>query len=84
MALLLGRSIKSLERVVGDRVDEPIMEDARKWWHRRNWFTVEVPMNLDPYNPKLRPPLTRSNHVMVVIIIHLYNLSRLYLVLIFT
>ena len=78
MALLLGRSVKSLEREVGDRVNECIM---RKWWQRRNWFTVEVPMNLDLYKPQTPPPLTISNHVMVVIIIHLYNLSRLYLVL---
>ena len=35
MALLLGRSVKSLEREVGDRVDERIMEEVRKWWQRR-------------------------------------------------
>ena len=44
VALLLGRRVKSLEREVGDRVDERIMEEVRKWWPRRNWFTVEVPM----------------------------------------
>ena len=51
MALLLGRSGKSLEMEVGDRVDERIMEEVRKWWQRRNlrnWFTVEVFMYLDP------------------------------------
>ena len=32
MALLLGRSVKSLEREVGDRVDECVMEEVRKWW----------------------------------------------------
>ena len=47
MALLVGRSV--LEREVGDRVDECIVEEARKQSQRRNWFTVEVPMNLDPY-----------------------------------
>ena len=56
MALLLGRSVKSLEREVGDRVDERIMEELRKWWQRRNLFTVEVPTNLDPYNPQTPPP----------------------------
>ena len=35
MALLLGRSVKSLEREVGDRVNECIMEEVRKWWQRR-------------------------------------------------
>ena len=35
MALLLGRSVKSLEREVGDRVDECVMEELRKWWQRR-------------------------------------------------
>ena len=35
MALLLGRSVKSLEREVGDRVDEHIMEEVRKWWQRK-------------------------------------------------
>ena len=54
MALLLGRSVKSLEREVGDRVDECVMEEVRKWW-KRNWFTVGVPMNLDPIIPKLSP-----------------------------
>ena len=32
---LLGRSVKSLEREVGDRVDERVMEEMRKWWQRR-------------------------------------------------
>ena len=35
MALLLGRNLKSLEREVGDRVDECVMEEVRKWWQRR-------------------------------------------------
>ena len=35
MALLLGRSVKSLEREVGDRVDKHIMEEVRKWWQRK-------------------------------------------------
>jgi len=47
MAVLVERSV--LEREVGDRVDECIMEEVRKRSQRRNWFTVEVPMNLDPY-----------------------------------
>ena len=77
MALLLGRSIKSLEREVGDRVDECVMEEVKKWWQRRKELvTVEVPMNLDPYNPQTRPPLTINNHVMVVIIIQLPSLYR--------
>ena len=36
MALLLGRSVKSLEWEVGDRcMDERVMEEVRKWWQRR-------------------------------------------------
>ena len=31
MALLLGRSVKSLEREVEDGVGECIMEEVRKW-----------------------------------------------------
>ena len=68
MALLLGRNVKGLEREVGNRVDKCVMEEVRKWWQRRNWFTVEVPINLDPYiTPKLSPPITINTHDMVVI-----------------
>ena len=35
MALLLGRNVKSLEREVGNRVDEHVVEEVRKWWQRR-------------------------------------------------
>ena len=35
LALLLGRNVKSLEREVGNRVDECVMEEVRKWWQRR-------------------------------------------------
>ena len=35
MALLLGKNVKSLEREVGDRVDECVLEEVRKWWQRR-------------------------------------------------
>ena len=68
MALLLGRS---LEREVGDRVDEHVMESGGRGG--RNWFMVEVPMNLDPYNPQTQPPpltINISMRCMVVIIIH--------------
>ena len=57
MALLLGRSVKSLEREVGDRVDECVMEEVVAG---RNWFTVEVPMNLDPNSPAPQPSVTLS------------------------
>ena len=47
MALLLGGSVKSLEREVGERVDECIMEEGRKWWQRRK----ELVYGGSPYEP---------------------------------
>ena len=47
MALLLGRSVKSSEREVGDRVDEHIMEEVRKWWQRRK----ELVYGESPHEP---------------------------------
>ena len=60
MAMFLGRNA-SLEREVRDRVDECIVEEVRSGGRsRRNWFTVEVPMNLVPYNPPNSTPSTCS------------------------
>jgi len=42
MALLLGRSVDSVEGEVGDRVDECVMEKVRKWRQKRFWCLVEV------------------------------------------
>ena len=76
MALLLGRSVTSLEREVEDRVD--VMEKVRRWWQRRKEPVYgRITMNLDPYNPKLGSPI--NNHVMIVIIIHFCKSSSLYL-----
>ena len=35
MVLSFATGGKSLEKEVGDRVDERIMEEVRKWWQRR-------------------------------------------------
>ena len=43
----LGRSVKSLEWEVGDRVDEHIMEEMRKWWQRRK----ELVYSGSPHEP---------------------------------
>ena len=54
---MLGKNVKTLEREIGDRVDEHVMEEVRKWWQRRKELVYgEVPMNLDPYNPQNCPP----------------------------
>ena len=50
MALLLGRSGKSLEMEVGDRVDERITEEVRKWWHEEEEFK-ELVYGGSPHEP---------------------------------
>ena len=40
MALLLGRSVKSLEREGGERVDECVMDEVVAEEEGRNWFTI--------------------------------------------
>ena len=35
LALLLGRSVRNLEREVGDRVDERRYGGSEKWWQRK-------------------------------------------------
>ena len=54
---MLGKSVKSLEREVGDRVDERIMEEVRKWWQRRKELVYG--MNLDP---QTLPPSNHQEH----------------------
>ena len=47
MELLLGKSVKSLEREVGDRVNKCVKEEVRKWRQRRKELLT---------GPKLGPP----------------------------
>ena len=60
MALLLRRSTESLEREGIGWVSALWRKRGCGGRGRRNWLTVEVPMNLDPYNPQTRPPPCNS------------------------